>query len=170
MAKTDKANAAETQGVLDETGEGFTWDMTQTEAEDGYPVLPKANYKAIVDSVEYQKSKNSGNPMWKMGFLITEEEHVSKNLKVFSYQVFKPDQMGRVKALLENLGHAELNTPDFNPKRIADDKVLVGSPCVLRLDIRDSEEYGKSNEIKRVMKEGTGSGGATAGEGGFSLA
>lgn len=167
MAKADKA-ATGTEGVLDETGEGFTWDMTNTEAEDGYPVLPKGNYAAVIDSVDYQISKNSGNPMWKMGFLITEDEHASKNLKVFSYQVFKEDQKGRVVALLENLGHANLNTADFNPKKIADDKVLVGSPCTLRLDIRQSDEYGNSNEVKRVMKVGTGSG-AAAGEGGFAM-
>lgn len=167
MAKSDVAEAP--QGVLDETGDGFTWDMTQTEAEDGFPVLPKGNYKAAIDAVDYQKSKSSGKPMWKMTFLITEEAEASKNLKVFNYQVFQPDQMGRVKALLENLGRADLATADFNPKQIADDKILVGAPCVLRLDIRDDEQYGKSNEVKRIMKEGTGSGGATAGEGGFNL-
>ena len=164
MAKT--AAAEDKQGVLDETGEGFTWDMTGTEAEDGYPVLPKGNYDAVIDSCDYQISKNSGNPMWKLGFLITEADQASKNLKVFSYQVFKEDQKGRVVALLENLGHANLNTPSFNPKKVADDKVLVGSPCKLRLDIRQSDEYGNSNEVKRVMKPGAGSG---AGEGGFTL-
>lgn len=165
MAKADKKS----EGVLDETGEGFTWDMSDVEAEDGYPVLPKGNYSAIVDGCDYQKSKNSGKPMWKMAFLITEEEHASKNLKVFSYQVFQDDQKGRVKALLESLGHADLGGKDFNPKQIADDKVLVGSPCVLRLDIRQSDEYGNSNEVKRVMKEGTGSGGGASGDGGFSM-
>jgi hypothetical protein len=156
---------ADTQGVLDETGEGFTWDMTETEAEDGFPVLPKGNYDAVVDNCEYQISKNSGNPMWKMTFLITEEEHAEKNHKVPNYQVMKADQMGRVKKLLENLGHADLATADFNPKQIADDKTLVGSECKVRLDIRESDEYGNSNEIKRVMPAGTGSGG----EGGFDM-
>jgi hypothetical protein len=165
MAKGAAAEA-EKQGVLDETGEGFTWDMTNTEAEDGYPILPKGNYDAVVDSLEYQISKSKGNPMWKAGFLITEEEHASKNLKVFSYIVFTPEQMGRVKAFLENTGHADLATADFNPKKIADDKVVVGSPVKLRLDIRQSEEYGNSNEVKRIMKPGTGS---NAGEGGFQL-
>lgn len=165
MAKADKAA---TEGVLDETGEGFTWDMTTTEAEDGYPVLPKGNYSAVIDSVDYQISKNSSNPMWKVGFLITEEEHASKNLKMFSYQVFKPEQMPRVKAFLENIGHANLATADFNPKKIADDKVLVGSPCTVRLDIRQSDEYGNSNEVKRIMKAGTGSS-SSSGEGGFAM-
>src|SRR3990167_8775482 len=150
MAKT--ATAEKSQGVLDETGEGFTWDMTNTEAEDGYPILPKGNYDAVVDDVEYQISKNSGNPMWKVAYLITEAEFAEKNLKVFNYVVFKADQMGRVKAFLENTGHAGLATADFNPKKVADDKVIVGSAVKLRLDIRKSEEYGNSNEIKRVMK------------------
>lgn len=166
MAKGDKA-AEGTQGVLDETGEGFTWDMSQEEATDGFPVLPKGNYDAVVDDVEYQISKSSSNPMWKVTFLITEEGHQDKNHKVFNYQVFKADQMGRVKAFLENIGHGALATPDFNPKKIAEDKTLVGAPAKLRLDIRKSDEYGDQNEIKRIMAPGTGSGGN--GEGGFQM-
>lgn len=161
-----KADAEAKQGVLDETGEGFTWDMSTTEAEDGYPILPKGNYDAVIDAVEYQISKNSGNPMWKVTHLITEGEHASKNLKMFSYVVFKQDQMGRVKTFMENIGAAQYAGADFNPKKIADDGVLVGSAHRVRLDIRKSDEYGDSNEVKRVMKAGTGSG---SGEGGFAL-
>lgn len=165
MAKKNAETA--TQGVLDETGEGFTWDMSSTEASDGFPVLPKGNYDAIVDDMEYQISKTSGNPMWKVTFLITEADVADNNHKVFNYQVFKADQMGRVKAFLENLGRADLATADFNPKKIAEDKVLVGAAARLRLDIRKSEEYGDQNEIKRIMAPGTGSGGS--GDGGFSM-
>jgi hypothetical protein len=165
MAKGNAA-VAEKQGVLDETGEGFTWDMSGTEAEDGFPVLPKGNYDAVIDALDYQISKSSGNPMWKVTFLITEAEVADKNHKVFNYVVFKEEQKGRVKAFLENLGRGDLGGAGFNPKQIADDKVLVGASCKVRLDIRRSEEYGDSNEVKRVMKAGTGGG---AGEGGFSL-
>lgn len=165
MAKGDSA-AAEKQGVLDETGEGFSWDMTNTEAEDGYPVVAKGNYDALIDAAEYQISKNSGNPMWKLTHLITEASVADKNLKVFSYTVFKQDQMGRVKATLEKLGQGNLLTADFNPKQIADDGVLVGSAHRVRLDIRKSDEYGDSNEVKKIMAAGTGVG---EGEGGFAL-
>lgn len=163
MAKSAPKNEA----VLDETGEGFTWDMSSEEASDGYPVLPKGNYLAVIDQVEYQISKNSGNPMWKETFLITEPEHADKNLKVFNYHVFKSDQMSRVKAFLETLGHGELaSDSSFNPKKVADDGTLVGTACKLRLDIRKSDEYGDSNEVKRIMKATAGDG---AGEGGFSM-
>lgn len=164
MAKKD--TAAESQGILDQDGEGFTFDMSSTEADTGYPILPKGNYDAVIDALDYQISKNSGNPMWKVTHLITEAEHAEKNLKVFSYVVFKADQMGRVKAFLENVGAGNLADSNFNPKRIADDGTLVGAAHRVRLDIRKSDEYGDSNEVKRVMAAGTGSG---SGEGGFSM-
>lgn len=161
MAKSD-----DKQGVLDETGEGFTWDMSSEEATDGFPVLPKGNYLAVIDQVEYQISKNSGNPMWKETYLITDPDHADKNLKVFNYHVFKQDQMGRVKAFLETIGHGELSTKKFNPKAIADDGTLVGTEVKLRLDIRKSDEYGDGNEVKRIMAPTAGSG---SGDGGFSM-
>lgn len=167
MAKADKAEETKFSGVMDETGEGFTFDMSTVEAEDGYPIMPKGIYDAVIDAAEYQISKNSGNPMWKITHLITgPEEWASKNLKVFSYVVFKPDQMPRVAAFMENIGQKALLNSSFNPKTIADDGVLVGALHKVRLDIRKSDEYGDGNEVKKVLKAGVGTG---SGEGGFSM-
>lgn len=168
MAK-DKAATSENkfEGVMDSTGEGFTFDMSNQEADAGYPVMPKGTYPAVIDNAEYQISKNSGNPMWKITHLITgPEEWAAKNLKVFSYVVFKPDQMGRVKEFLQKIGKEDLaSSSNFNPKQIADDGLLVGAEHQVKLDIRKSDEYGDSNEVKRVLKAG----GATTGEGGFTM-
>lgn len=168
MAKADTAETeTKFEGVMDESGEGFTYNMADQEEDSGYPIMPKGTYPAIIDAAEYQISKNSGNPMWKITHLITgPEEWASKNLKVFSYVVFKADGMGRVKSFLNNIGKGELNTADFNPKKIADDGLLVGAEHNVKLDIRKSDEYGDSNEVKRVIKAG---GVAGAGEGGFSM-
>lgn len=170
MAKKDNAEAGtdEFQGVLDKDGEGFTFDMASQEEDSGYPVAPKGIYGATIDAVDYQISKNSGNPMWKVTHLITApEEWAAKNLKVFSYVVFKSDQMGRVKTFLQRVGHANLGTADFNPKKIADDATLVGAAHRVRLDIRKSDEYGDSNEVKATLEAGAVQG--TAGAGGFAM-
>lgn len=167
MAKSDTKEAEGFQGVMDESGEGFTFDMSNQEADAGYPIMPKGTYPAIIDNAEYQISKSKGNPMWKITHLITgPEEWASKNLKVFSYVVFKPDQMGRVREFLQKIGKDDLSTSDFNPKRIADDGLLVGAEHSVKLDIRKSEEYGDSNEVKRVLKAGSD---VASGEGGFSM-
>ena len=169
MAKSDTAEAAGFQGVFDETGEGFVFDMASQEEDSGYPILPKGVYAATIDAIDYQISKNSGNPMWKVTHLITEPDHADKNLKAFSYVVFKADQMGRVKTFLVKIGASELATPSFNPKQIADDKILVGKDHRVRLDIRKSDEYGDSNEVKAVLSAGAGTVGGGTGDGGFAM-
>lgn len=165
MAKNDDT-AAGTAAILDETGEGFTFDMSQTEEDSGFPVLPKGTYDAVIDKVEYQISRSSGNPMWAVQHLITDPEHADKNLRVRSYVVFKPDQMPRVKSFLIAIGQSEVaNSASFNPKQVADDGLLIGSAHRVRLDIRRSEEYGDSNEVKRVLSAAAASTGAA----GFSM-
>lgn len=166
MAKAAQSNTQ--QGILDESGEGFTFDMENQEADSGFPTLDKGVYDAIIDSVEYVISKNSGNPMWKVIHLITDPKATIENHKVTSYVVFKPDQMGRAKMFINRVA-PEVATKDFNPKRVAEDGLLNGKPHRVRLDIRKSEEYGNSNEVKGVLSAGAGGDEGGAGDGGFKM-
>jgi hypothetical protein len=171
MAKGQAAVAeAEPQGILDSEGEGFTFDMTQQAADTGFPVLDKGVYDASVESCAYKISQNSGHPMWEMRFLVTGpgDDVAEKKAQVRFYQSFKPEQMGRAKALVERLGRSDLLTASFNPKTIADNAELTGATCRLRLDIRDSDEYGRSNEIKAILPQSGGAGGA-GGDAGFRM-
>jgi hypothetical protein len=169
-AQAEAASTDETkfQGVMDTEGEGFTYDMGSQEEDSGYPILPKGTYDAIIDGCDYQISKSSGNPMWKITHLITgpDPDIASKNLKMFSYVVFKSDGMGRVKTFLVRVGAGDLATASFNPKTIADDGTLVGKAHRVKLDIRKSEEYGDGNEVKGVLAS---AGAGAAGGGGFSM-
>lgn len=169
MAGKKKGQEDQFEGIQDETGEGFTFDMSEQEEDSGFPVAPAGTYELTVDACEYKISQSSGNPMWALVFLITgpEGDIVEKKIQVRNYQVFKPEQMGRVKGFLNKLGHSDLaNAKDFNPKQIADDGTLVGSTIRARLGIRKSEEYGDQNEIKAFLSSGSEAG---AGGGGFSM-
>jgi hypothetical protein len=170
MAKEQAAVAEEpqTQGILDSDGEGFVFDMSGTEADDGFPVADAGVYEASVDSVVYAISKSSGNPMWAFRFLLTGPGEVAdKKIQVRYYQSFKPDQMPRAKALLQKLGFNDLaESKDFNPKKVADDATLVGATCRLRLTVRNDPEYGRGNEVKAILASGAGAG---DGSGGFQM-
>jgi hypothetical protein len=165
MAKAQVAEAEENQGILDSEGEGFTFDMESQEADEGFPVADPGIYDLSLDACDYKLSATSGNPMWAMRFVITgpDEEVANKKIGVRYYQSFKPDQMGRAKALLQRLGRDDLLTKDFNPKTIADDATLVGTAARARLKVRNDPNYGKSNEISAFLPvnggEGTGAGG-----------
>jgi hypothetical protein len=173
MAKSDTAVAeapTSNQGILDEAGEGFTFDMSGQEADAGFPVLDAGVYDLSVDSVEYKNSQSSGHPMWAMRLAVTGpgDDVAEKKVVVRYYQSFKPDQMGRAKLLLQRLGKDDLaNSTTFNPKQIADDAVLVGQTCRARLKVRNDETYGKSNEIATFLPAGAE--GGAAGSGGFSM-
>jgi hypothetical protein len=173
MAKAQTATQDDNggnQGILDAEGEGFTFDMSSQEADSGFPVLDAGVYDASVESCNYQISKSSGNPMWAMRFLITGPgaEVADKKVQVRFYQSFKPDQMGRAKLLLQRLGQDSLASSNtFNPKTVADDAVLVGATCRLRLGVETSDEYGKQNTVKGVLPQGAA--GGQAGAGGFNM-
>lgn len=171
MAKAQEADNSqqESQGILDTDGEGFTFDMTQQEADEGFPTADAGIYDLSVDALEYKISQSSGHPMWALRFVITgpDPEVAAKKIGVRHYQSFKPDQMGRAKALVQRLGREDLLTADFNPKKIADDATLVGATTRARLGVRNDPQYGKSNEVKAFLPA-TAEGGQ-AGGGGFSM-
>jgi hypothetical protein len=176
MAKGDKAAGngdTQNQGLLDSTGEGFTFDMSAQPADSGFPVAPQGTYDFVIDKLDYGLSQSSGNPMWSIQALITggpsdpDDEIAKKEIKVRYYQVFTPDQMGRARRLLDCVA-PDLATPDFNPKKVADDKVLIGKAFRARVNIRKSDEYGDQNNIVNILPAGGGQG-ATAGAGGFSM-
>jgi hypothetical protein len=166
MAKADTATEErpQTQGILDSDGEGFTFDMESQQADEGFPVADAGIYDLSVDAVNYKISNSSGHPMWEMRFVVTgpNPEIAEKKIGVRYYQSFKPEQMGRAKALVQKLGRNDLLT-----KQIADDATLVGISVRARLGVRDDPQYGKSNEIKAFLPSDAG--GATAGSGGFSM-
>jgi len=160
----------EFQGILDENGEGFTFDMASQEQDSGFPVLDSGVYDFSVDQCNYQISQNSGNPMWALRLLITGpgDDVAEKKVSVRNYQVFKPEQMGRVKQFLLRVGAEDIaNRKDFNPKAIADDGELIGKTGRCRLAIRDDETYGRSNEVKAILPPAAG--GTGAGGGGFTM-
>jgi hypothetical protein len=172
MPKADKSNdsSEEFQGVLDESGEGFTFDMSSQEEDSGFPVLDAGVYDFSIDSCEYRISQNSGNPMWALRFLVTGpgDDVAGKKVSVRNYQVFTREQIGRVKQFLNRIGKSDIaNRKDFNPKAIADDGELIGATGRARLSVRDDDTYGRSNEVRAILPAGGAAG--AAGGGGFSM-
>lgn len=161
MART-KAEEAEVQdGVEFEDGESYTFNMAEEEEDSGFAPLPKATYRVTIDSVEFKMSKSSGNPMWSLVYTVAEGEFAEKNRKVFDIISLKPEQRGRVKKFINRVAPELAELESFNPKKIAEDGLLVGKQLRVKLDIEESEEYGKRNRVKDWYSPATG--GSTGG-------
>jgi len=159
----------ETQGILDESGEGFTFDMESQEADEGFPTADAGIYDLSLDQCEYKNSQSSGHPMWAMRWVIVGPDPAiaEKKIGVRHFQSFKPEQMGRAKFMIQRIGREDLLTKDFNPKKIADDALLTGTVARARLGVRDDPQYGKSNEIKQFLP--LNAEGVKAGAGNFQM-
>jgi hypothetical protein len=177
MAKTDTAAAGNTddnnfQGVGSSESGGYAFDMSAVDEDQGFPVAPAGVYDLAVDSLDFGQSQTSGNDMWTIRFLITGGESdpsgevAGKNIKFRHYQVFSVDQRGRAKRMLSCMGRDDLaNDQNFDPKKVADDKILVGTSVRARLNVRKSAEYGDQNQVAQFLPAAAAGGG----DGGFRM-
>lgn len=85
------------------------------EVNDGFDKLPDGEYEAIIEACEFCESKNSGNLMFKMEFIITGPTHAKKH--EWKYYV--------------------LNSAE-NMKRLTTDLAKFGLPINSMAEIQDS--------------------------------
>jgi hypothetical protein len=158
MAKANTTTAAD--GVEFEDGESFTFNMKEQEEDSGFAPLPKGTYAVTIDSCEFKMSQSSGSPMWSLMYSVSEGEFAEKNRKVFDIISLKPEQRGRVKKFIMRVAPELAELENFDPKKIADEGLLVGKPLKVKLDIETSEEYGNRNRVKDHFSASGGSSGS----------
>jgi len=155
-----KEEAQDNSGVEFEDGDSFTFDMSETKEDSGFTPLPKGTYLVTIENCEFKMSKSSGNPMWSLTYAIAEGEYAEKNRKVFDIISLKPEQRGRVKKFINRVAPELADVKDFNPKKVAEEGLLVGKQLKVKLDIEKSEEYGDRNRVKDHFAPGAASGSA----------
>lgn len=163
MARTATQETEADNGVAFEDGESFSWNMKETEEDSGFAPLPAATYLVTIDSVEFKMSKSSGSPMWSLVYTVAEGEFAEKNRKIFDILSLKPEQRGRVKKFVNRVAPELAELENFDPKKVADEGLLVGKQLRVKVDIEKSEEYGNRNRVKDHFSAASGS------SGGFSM-
>lgn len=116
--------------------------------EMSFEVLPKGIYAAIIESVKYEISKNSGKPMWNVQFTVSDGEYA--NRKLFNYMSFSEKALPGTKANIKRIAPELLSGP-FNPKKIADEGYLTGKQVRLKVDVEKyTPEGGEPRDTNRV--------------------
>jgi len=154
MGKADtKTN--DDAGVEFEDGESFTFNMKETEEDSGFAPLPGGTYSVTIENCEFKMSKK-GFPMWSLMYAVSDGEYAEKNRKIFDIVSLKAEQQGRVKKFVKRVAPelAELET--FNPKKVAEEGLLIGRQLKVKIDIEQSEEYGNRNRVKEHYAAGSG--------------
>ncbi len=159
MARKDAAEEVQ-DGVAFEDGENFSWNMKETEEDSGFAPLPVGTYLSTIETLEFKLSKSSGSPMWSIVWAIAEGEFADKNRKIFDNMSLKAGQEGRVKKFLMRVAPELAELEAFNPKKVAEEGLLIGKQARLKLSIeKGTDEYpGDKNRVKEYLSPASGGG------------
>lgn len=124
-------------------------NLSNVEAQ-SFEVMPKGRYPIVVEETEFQISKSSGKPMWSVRFSITEGDFA--NRKLFTYMSFSDKALSMTKGNLAALGMTELMEGSFNPKRVAEEGLLVGKTAIAVVAIEKGNDGNEDrNTVKRLV-------------------
>ncbi len=136
-------------------------NLDNADEENAAPVfqpLPKGNYDAVVEEVEFTYSRKSGSPMLKWTFEIIDANYAGR--KQFMYTVLDAKfGVDRLKRTLLNLGFDNLDLANFDVEEFASNGYAINKECILKLSIQsytnEDGERVKSNSVKDVLPSGS---------------
>ena len=140
--------------VETEGGDGLVIDLSETTEGAGFEAVPVGVYDVFVESLEFGASQRSGNKMWTWTFQV-EGDGEFRNRKFFYHTTFNEGGLPRLKRCLARIqgidGSLEhLLTSRFNPQKVADEGILLGARCRIRVGKRKYEGEWR-NDVKDVL-------------------
>ena len=151
-AKTNQVSEEAFKAAIFEDGGNFVVDLTGI-AEAKFEAIPKGIYDGEIDTVEFGMSNNSGAPMLTLQIAITNNE-TYQGRKLYTYWSFSQKALPFTKAAIGRVA-PELLQGKFVPQNIADQGLLLGKPCRVRVAVEDYQGEPRS-KISQVLAPADG--------------
>ncbi len=155
-AKEAEVDTDENEGVEFEGGdenEGLVVDFDDVDENQQFECIPQGVYDAVVSGLEYGLSQASGNPMWTWELTLEGGDWAGR--KVFSHTTFNPDGLPRTKKVIMRVMSELLDRKPFSPEAIANEGVLVGAACQVKLNIKMYDGR-KVNNVREILAPSDG--------------
>ncbi len=158
------------QGLQEEEGDGFSFNMKNEEASSGYPLIPQNTYDAVCETCEFKISQNSGNPMWQVKWAINvmmpdkaggEGAMKEKVMKITSFVVFSAENRGRAKMFVKRVAPELAELEDFDPRALASQ--ISGKAARLKINHQPGQDGEKRSNVADVLAPQAGAGGGFGG-------
>lgn len=160
MAKKGKASDEADDQIqtptssFEEGDDALTINMNEVAEGGGFELIPKGEYDAVIEKLDFAMSKSSGRPMWNIMLSITDGEYVGR--KLFAIISFSEKALPMAKMQINKIA-PELLSDAFNPKKIADEAKLIGTPVSAKVKIEVYEGENRSRvQTLGAPKSGTG--------------
>lgn len=150
MVPSDTGEVGFQDGDNEESG---LVDLSGVDENGKFEVIPRGTYNAEVANVEYGISQGKGNKMWTWQLELTDEPYQGR--KLFYHTTFNEGGLPRVKKALIRLGKTDLLQTAFDPVKVADEGILIGLKCKVRVDVKPYEGSPRNN-VKDLLPAGEG--------------
>jgi len=164
MADGNKANQVteeQYKAAIFEEDDNLVVDLSNI-AEAKFEAIPKGIYDGEIDTCEFGMSNNSGAPMLTLQVAIANNETYNGR-KLYTYLSFSQKALPFTKATIARIA-PELANAKFNPQAVADQGLLLGKPCRIRVAVEDYQGEPRS-KISQLLAPGDGSSAAAGGAG-----
>lgn len=132
---------------------GLVFDLTDTKEDTGFEVMPKGNYPAVVDELEFGDS-SKGNAMITAKFKVTEGEHTDR--VVYDYWVLNGKGaefgLGKLKKFLTRV-MPEVDITQFNPTDFAEEGTAIGRELTLVLGVQKQTKGDYKGEMRNTVRD-----------------
>lgn len=133
--------------------QGLVFDLSNVEEQQGFELLPKGKYPAIVDEMDFSESQ-AGNPMIATKYKVVEGEHEGRVL--FDYWVLTGNgaEFGQAK-LKKFLVRVcpEVDLSAFNPADFCEEGVAIGRECLLDVAIQTQKKGDYKGEKRNTIRD-----------------
>jgi hypothetical protein len=134
-------------------GGGLVFDLSDVKEDTGFEILPKGNYNAIVDELEFGDS-SKGNAMITAKFKITDGE--AEGRVVFDYWVLNGKGaefgLGKLKKFLTRV-MPEVDMTAFNPEVFAEEATAIGRELTLVLGVQKQTKGEYKGESRNTVRD-----------------
>lgn len=132
---------------------GLVFNLDEVKEDSGFELLPKGNYPAVVDELEFTES-STGNPMFAAKFKVTEGEFEGRVL--FDYWVLGGKGaefgLGKLKKFLTRVT-PEANLSAFNPQDYADEGTAIGRELTVSVKIQTQKKGEYKGEKRNTVAD-----------------
>lgn len=143
-----------------EDGGSLIVDLSGVE-ELKFDLIPKGNYDAIIDSLEYGKSKSSGAPMFTWVFAIEGGDFAGR--KLYYYTSFSNKALKGTKTSLLRID-AEMFAGQFNPQEVAESGQMLGKHVRIKISHEERQDNGEMQaRVQSILPPAAGDGTSAGG-------
>ncbi len=130
-------------------------DLSGVNEDEDFPILPAGIYPAVINNVQFRKSRETDRPMWGWEFDVTDEsgDRPQRRKVWFYFMLDDADRRPQLKRFLKRVA-PDIDLRAVNVYTTPDE--LGGRPCQIKVTVdTDRRNGGQRNNVRDILPPAT---------------